>query len=147
MSTGTDHARGDVYEKDRKYYLSVLSGAVVVFDEPSGAACMPGGLCPCGLAAGEPPLPVSIGPVQPCGCFCPIVSGVCVRPVLWPDLSLGPSSAQASVTANPTTQAMPRARNALRMPGLSVTIQPNAACAMRFPSTWGVFHGILRRFC
>ena len=42
-------------------------GSTMVFDEPSGAACMPGGDCPWGLSAGAPPLPVVIGPVQPCG--------------------------------------------------------------------------------
>src|SRR5262245_50288377 len=49
-------------------YLS-LSGSVVVFEEPSGADCIPGGVCPCGLEAGAPPWPVLVGPVQPCGCF------------------------------------------------------------------------------
>jgi hypothetical protein len=34
-------------------YLS-LSGSVVVFEEPSGADCIPGGVCPCGLEAGAP---------------------------------------------------------------------------------------------
>jgi hypothetical protein len=32
-----------------------LSGSIVVFDEPSGADCIPGGVCPCGLEAGAPP--------------------------------------------------------------------------------------------
>lgn len=65
-----------------RYYLS---GSTVVFEEPSGAGCMPGGLWPCGLSAGAPPDPVSIGPVQPCGCSWPLVSGVTVRPVLYSD--------------------------------------------------------------
>ncbi len=42
----------------------------VVLSEPFGAACMPGGVSPCGLAAGAPPLDlVFIGPVCPCGCI------------------------------------------------------------------------------
>ena len=72
-----------------------LSGATVVFEEPSGAACIPGGDWPCGLEGGAPPVPVSIGPVQPCGCFWPFVSGtgVWVRPVLYSGLSyLNPSA-------------------------------------------------------
>lgn len=44
---------------------SYFAGAVVVLDDPSGAACMPGGLWPWGLSAGAPPDPVLIGPVQP----------------------------------------------------------------------------------
>ena len=52
-----------------------LAGAVVVFDDPSGAACIPGGLWPWGLSAGAPPEPVLIGPVQPCGCAWPFSSG------------------------------------------------------------------------
>ena len=37
--------------------------------EPFGAACIPGGVSPCGLEAGAPPVDlVSIGPVFPCGC-------------------------------------------------------------------------------
>ena len=39
-----------------------LSGATVVFEEPSGAGCIPGGDWPCGLSGGAPPVPVSIGP-------------------------------------------------------------------------------------
>ena len=43
-------------------------GPEIVFDDPSGADCMPGGVSPCGLEAGAPPLlPVVIGPVGPCG--------------------------------------------------------------------------------
>src|SRR3981189_1689343 len=58
-------------------------GSTTDFDEPSGAACMPGGDCPCGLAAGVPPLPVVSGPVQPWGCACPLLSsGNVVRPSL-----------------------------------------------------------------
>src|SRR4029450_12674001 len=49
-----------------------LSGPEIVFDEPSGAACMLGGVCPCGLSAGAPPVPVVIGPVGPCGCTWPL---------------------------------------------------------------------------
>ena len=32
-----------------------LSGPEIVLSEPSGAACMLGGVCPCGLSAGAPP--------------------------------------------------------------------------------------------
>ena len=64
-------------------------GAVVVFEEPSGAGCIPGGDSPCGLEAGAPPSPVLVGPVQPCGCFWPFVSGVSERPVLDSGLSAG----------------------------------------------------------
>ena len=67
-----------------------LSGAAVVFEEPSGAGCIPGGDWPCGLSGGAPPVPVSIGPVQPCGCFWPFVSGTesgygqcCIRVCLY----------------------------------------------------------------
>src|ERR1041385_39361 len=64
------------------YLPSLASGETTVLPEPSGAGCMPGGLWPCGLSGGAPPVPVLIGPVLPCGCFSPTVSGVCVRPVL-----------------------------------------------------------------
>ena len=50
-------------------------GSTTVFVDPSGAACMPGGLCPCGLSGGAPPDLVSSGPVQPCGCNWPFSSG------------------------------------------------------------------------
>jgi hypothetical protein len=59
------------------------SGGFIVREEPSGAACMLGGLWPCGLDGGAPPLPVSSGPVQPCGCFTPSVEGEVVVPVLF----------------------------------------------------------------
>jgi hypothetical protein len=59
-----------------------LWGATIDFDEPSGAACMAGGVSPCGLAAGAPPLPVERGPVWPCGCLTPFVPGDIVVPVL-----------------------------------------------------------------
>jgi hypothetical protein len=52
-----------------------LSGATIVLLDPSGAACMPGGLWPWGLSAGAPPDCVLIGPVQPCGCNWPFCSG------------------------------------------------------------------------
>ena len=61
---------------------AVAFGSTIVFDEPSGAACMPGGVWPCGLSAGAPPLVVLSGPVSPCGCFCPCSFGSTVRPVL-----------------------------------------------------------------
>jgi hypothetical protein len=44
-------------------HFSVVS--TIVLSEPSGAACIPGGVCPCGLEAGAPPVPVSRGPVRP----------------------------------------------------------------------------------
>jgi hypothetical protein len=49
------------------------AGAVstMVLDDPSGAACRPGGVCPCGLSAGAPPELGSRGPVRPWGCICP----------------------------------------------------------------------------
>ena len=41
-----------------------------VLSEPFGAACMPGGVSPCGLEAGAPPFDlVLIGPALPCGCI------------------------------------------------------------------------------
>ena len=64
----------------REIYL----GSTIVFDDPSGAACILGGVCPCGLSAGAPPDPVSFGEGRPSGdCFSPsIVGGRTVRPVL-----------------------------------------------------------------
>lgn len=60
-----------------------LGASTIVLFEPSGAACIPGGVCPCGLEAGAPPVPVSTGPVGPCGCVTPFMSGgSTVRPVL-----------------------------------------------------------------
>jgi hypothetical protein len=61
--------------------LAYFSGSTTVLVDPSGAACIPGGLWPCGLSAGAPPEDVLIGPVQPCGCNWPLSSGG-VRPVL-----------------------------------------------------------------
>jgi hypothetical protein len=55
--------------------MRYLGGATTVLVDPSGADCMPGGLCPCGLSAGAPPDFVSSGPVQPCGCNWPLSSG------------------------------------------------------------------------
>jgi hypothetical protein len=37
----------------------------MVLDAPPGAGCMSGGVPPCGLVAGAPPVPVESGPVQP----------------------------------------------------------------------------------
>ncbi len=34
---------------------------------PPGAGCMSGGVPPCGLVGGAPPVPVDSGPVKPCG--------------------------------------------------------------------------------
>jgi hypothetical protein len=48
---------------------------LVDLDEPSGAACIVGGVSPCGLDGGAPPLPVVIGPVEPCGWPAPLVVG------------------------------------------------------------------------
>src|SRR5262245_20571516 len=39
--------------------------STIVFEDPSGAAYMPGGDCPCGLSAGVPHVVVSSGPVLP----------------------------------------------------------------------------------
>jgi hypothetical protein len=55
----------------------------MVLDAPPGAGCMSGGVPPCGLAAGAPPVPVESGPVQPCGWSWPFVSGNTLRPVLY----------------------------------------------------------------
>ena len=57
----------------RSRHQRVAAGAVstTVLEDPSGAACMPGGVWPCGLSAGAPPEPVSKGPVRPWGCICP----------------------------------------------------------------------------
>ena len=79
-------ARGDEFDLCGRYF----SGSTVVLEEPSGADCMPGGVWPCGLSGGAPPVPVVIGPVQPCGCFSPFTSGTTVRPVLHSDLSVSP---------------------------------------------------------
>jgi|GraSoiStandDraft_36_1057302.scaffolds.fasta_scaffold483268_1 hypothetical protein len=49
---------------------------------PPGAGCMSGGVPPCGLVGGAPPVPVESGPVQPCGWGWPWLSGNTVRPVL-----------------------------------------------------------------
>src|SRR5204862_7120443 len=46
------------------------AGSIIVLDDPSGAACMGGGDCPCGLSAGAPPVVVPMGPVGPWGCCC-----------------------------------------------------------------------------
>jgi hypothetical protein len=64
---------------------------------------MPGGLWPCGLSGGAPPTPVSVGPVQPCGCFSPLTSGA-ERPVLYPVLS------SAWAQDEPVTKATQAAR-------------------------------------
>ena len=48
-------------------FFYFFSSTTVLF-EPSGAASMPGGDCPCGLSAGAPPDPVLMGPVGPWGC-------------------------------------------------------------------------------
>jgi hypothetical protein len=60
----------------------------MVLDEPPGAGCISGGVPPCGLEAGAPPDPVEFGPVHPCGCSWPLLSGSTVRPVLYVE-SLG----------------------------------------------------------
>jgi hypothetical protein len=58
-------------------------GSTMVLDAPPGAGCMVGGVPPCGLPAGAPPVPVVSGPVQPCGCSWPLLLGNTVRPVLY----------------------------------------------------------------
>jgi len=82
---------------------SIGSGSTMVFDEPSGADCMPGGDWPCGLEAGAPPVVVLSGPVQPCGCNCPFVSGDTVRPVVVSGLSAFFSSVVCA-HANPESE-------------------------------------------
>jgi hypothetical protein len=47
------------------------AGSTIVLEDPSGAACIPVGDCPCGLSAGVPPVVASSGPVLPCGWFWP----------------------------------------------------------------------------
>src|ERR1700760_1325937 len=87
---------------------------MVVLDEPSGAACIPGGLCPCGLSAGAPPVVVSIGPVQPCGCFCPFASGE-VRPLLCCEASDGLFGGCACASTIPAEQSRQAAASAMRI--------------------------------
>ena len=99
-----------------------FSGSTVVLEEPSGADCMPGGVWPCGLSGGAPPVPVVIGPVQPCGCFSPFTSGTTVRPVLHSDLSVSPGrypgltgSLLACAHAKPLAHARQAAMNKTRI--------------------------------
>jgi hypothetical protein len=67
-------------------------------------------------------VPVVIGPVQPCGCFSPFTSGVTVRPVLYPDLSVSPGlypdlsgSLLACAHAKPVAHARQAAMNEKRI--------------------------------
>src|SRR5262245_12528203 len=73
-------------------------GPEMIFDEPSGADCMLGGVCPCGLSAGAPPSPVVIGPVGPCGCICPL-SFNSVLPVLYCECRVSSCLLPADVSA------------------------------------------------
>ena len=73
-----DH-RGQTGNLTTRYFFA--GSSTMVLDDPSGAACIPGGVCPCGLSAGAPPVLVSSGPVCPCGCNGPCFSGITVRPV------------------------------------------------------------------
>jgi len=78
----------------------------MVFDEPSGAGCIPGGVWPCGLPAGAPPLLVSTGPVGPCGCCAPFVSGETDGPVLCGEGGAGLSDLWACAGATFAQAAM-----------------------------------------
>src|SRR3982074_2370849 len=57
-------------------------GSTIDLDAPPGAGCMSGGVPPCGLDAGAPPVPVVSGPVHPWGWSWPLLSGNTARPVL-----------------------------------------------------------------
>src|SRR5665647_2559389 len=103
---------GSLYSGCACYFLS---GSTTVFDEPSGAACMPGAVSPCGLEAGAPPGLVLIGPVQPCGCNCRFGSGVTVRPVLDSGLSAVLFSGRACAHAIPAEETKQTAISAMRM--------------------------------
>src|SRR5450756_1850867 len=48
-------------QKPRHWLGYFFSGSTTVFDEPSGADCMPGGVSPCGVEAGAPLVVVVIG--------------------------------------------------------------------------------------
>src|ERR1022692_3403260 len=100
-----------------------LSGSTTVFDEPSGAACMPGGVSPCGLDAGAPPVLVFIGPVQPCGCNCPFVSGVTVRPMLDSGLTAVLFSGRVCAHAIPVEETKQTTISVKRM-GLPLYVTP-----------------------
>src|SRR5262245_20733138 len=82
-------------------------GPEIVFDDPSGAACMPGGVWPCGLSAGAPPWPVVIGPVGPCGCIWPL-SFNSVLPVECCECRLSAGSLLAGVSADATENGVTR---------------------------------------
>ena len=93
------------------YTMPYLGGATTVLVDPSGAGCMPGGLCPCGLSAGAPPDFVSSGPVQPCGCNWPLSSGG-ERPVVVLISLFGPVCAAVSPHDNVRQIAIIRSRMA-----------------------------------
>jgi len=61
-------------------HLALVSGSIVLFDEASGAACLPRGVWPCGLSAAAPQFCVH-RPCWFCGCF-PLFSGETVVPLL-----------------------------------------------------------------
>jgi hypothetical protein len=98
----------------------LFGASTIDLSEPSGAACMPGGDWPCGLDAGAPPVPVSRGPVGPCGCimsrFC---GGRTVRPVLYVESpgSFGADGVRAAV--GPRQSATTRPAIAMRIPCIS----------------------------
>src|ERR1039458_3525104 len=92
-----------------------LSGSTTVFDEPSGAACRPGAVSPCGLEAGAPPEFGLIGPVQPCACNSPSFPGVTLRPVLDSCLSAFLFSGRACAHAIPAEETKQTAISAMRM--------------------------------
>jgi len=112
----------------------------MVFDEPSGAACMPGGVWPCGLSAGAPPVLVFRGPVGPCGCFSPLFSGgETVVPVLCgeggADLSTCPVCAD--------TMCAQAHIKALRLTKLSFASVGGSCCAFAI-SVWVITPSLFR---
>jgi len=103
---------GDMADRAVFYFFAGVS--TMVFDEPSGAACIPGGVWPCGLSAGAPPDFVSSGPVFPCGCAGPCFSGMIVRPVEYCESLLG-SAAVVCWEMAPPVRKSPSAATAMRM--------------------------------
>ena len=105
-------AAGDMTFRTVLYFFAGAS--TMVFDEPSGAACIPGGVWPCGLSARAPPDFVSSGPVFPCGCAGPCFSGMIVRPVEYCESLLG-SAAVVCWEMAPPVRKSPSAATAMRM--------------------------------
>jgi len=91
--------------------MRYLGGATTVLVDPSGAGCMPGGLCPCGLSAGAPADYVSSGPVQHCAFGWPLSSGG-ERPVVVLISLFGPVCAAVSPHDNVRQIAIIRSRMA-----------------------------------